>query len=1176
MNNTQNTDIMAAAFIARWEPSGGKELANYQSFLIELCALLGVAPPDPTTTDDRQNAYVFERAVPNANGDDSSGVCRIDLYKRGCFILETKQGVHRHVSADPHLKTAKPTRKGHAVRGTGGWDVAMYKAKEQAEGYARGLYTDEGRPPFLVVADVGHCIELYSEFSCTGGIYRPYPDSRSYRISLKELANAAIRERLRLVWTDPLTLDPSRHSARVTRVLAIRLAELAKSLEFSGHKSNEVGEFLMRCLFTFFAEDIGLLPDQGFTAMLEGLRGSEEMFPAMVKDVWDAMRDGGKSIALKKQLLHFNGGLFDKVGALSVNPAQLELLIEAGKADWQHVEPAIFGTLLERALNPTERHHLGAHYTPRDYVERLVLPTVIEPLTAEWETIKAKAVAHLQKEQTEAAKKLLKGFHHKLCTIRILDPACGSGNFLYVTFEHMKRLEGEVLTFLDDLGEHAMLELESVTVNPHQLLGIEVNPRAAVITDMVLWIGYLQWHFRTRGNVSPPTPVIRKFHNVECRDAVLAWDRTEPLVDEHGVAITRWDGATFKKHPVTGENVPDESARIPLLRYINPRPATWPKADYVVGNPPFIGKQNMRPALGDGYVEALRIVWADVPDSADFVMYWWQQAATLTRQGKVQRFGFITTNSITQTFNRRILKQQLEASPPLSLVFAIPDHPWVDSADGAAVRIAMTVGTAAQVGGEGTLALVTAEYEGDGEGVEVDLTIRKGQLHADLRIGANVTTAQPLSANSGISGTGYILGGRGFVLTPEEAELLRKEGPEVARRIYPLFNGDDIVGKGRGFQVIDAHGLTEEQLRQDAPALWQRLYERVYPERQTNRDPKLRANWWLFRRSNELIRSATSGLQRFIITSETSKHRIFTFIQAGSRPEHKLICIASADAFHLGVLSSRIHIAWALAAGGKLGVGNDPVYSKTRCFEPFPFPVCDETQTVLIREHAESLDAHRKRQQALHPDVGLTDMYNVLEKLREMGKCRGGALCPPASDTVPPKSGHPQGDAPTITLIPKEKAIHDKGLVALLKQLHDDLDAAVFAAYGWSTTLTDEEILDKLVALNTERVREEKQGIIRWLRPEFQSPTNTTASVQVEMELEPEEKPLPEKKPLPKEHTAQLQAVRAVVSVMKGTAAVEEIAQCFTNARPVKVQKLLDDLVTLGLVKKTVGGTYFV
>ena len=1136
MSETGATDT-TAAFITRWEPSGGKELANYQSFLIELCALLGVAPPEPTTADDRHNAYVFERSVPFLHSDIGSGTGRIDLYKRGCFVLETKQGVDRHIAADPFLKSDTQTRKGHAVRGTGGWDAAMYRAKEQAEGYARSLSPEEGRPPFLVVVDVGHCIELYSEFSCTGGIYRPFPDSVSYRIPLRKLADSETRDRLRRVWTDPLSLDPSRRHARVTRDLAVKLADLAKSLEFSGHTSERVGEFLMRCLFTFFAEDIGLIPEKSFSTLIEGLRGNTELFPDTVQDVWKAMRDGTKSVALRRQLLHFNGGLFEKAEALPLNDVQLELLIEAGKADWRHVEPAIFGTLLERALNPQDRHKLGAHYTPREYVERLVLPTVIEPLTAEWEAVKAKAVAHLRKDRVAAAKKLLKGFHHRLCTVRILDPACGSGNFLYVAFEHLKRLEGEVLTFMADLGEQSRLELEGVTVDPHQLLGLEVIPQAAIITDMVLWIGYLQWHFRTHGNIMPPTPVIRKFRNVECRDAVLAWDSTEPLKDGDGNPVTRWDGVTFKTHPATGEEIPDETARVPLLRYLNPRPAAWPEADYVVGNPPFIGNWRMRQALGDGYAEALRRTYPEVSESADYVMYWWHQAGSLVRAEKIQGFGFITTNSLPMINNRKILQYHLSADPTLSVVFAIPDHPWVDSADGAAVRIAMTVGRKGDL--PGRLCRVLSEEPGGNEGMKVTLSEEKGKILADLTIGADVAGAVPLRANLGLSCPGVKLHGSGFIVTPEEAKALglgRSEGLESY--IRPYRNGRDLAQSPRGVLVIDLFGLAIEEVKSRFPDVYQWILERVKPERDQNNRASYRDNWWIFGEPRGQFRPALQGLSRYIATVETAKHRIFVFLDQEILPDNKLVIIASDDAYHLGVLSSRIHVVWALAAGGRLGVGNDPVYNKTRCFEPFPFPTCDEAQAALIRERAEALDAHRRRQQSLHPGPGLTEMYNVLEKLR---------ICE--------------------ALTPKELTIHDQGLVGVLKQLHDDLDAAVFSAYGWSMTLTDQEILECLTALNRGRASEEKAGCVRWLRPAFQNPYGTVEDVQTEIALVREEAP-PLATPLPKDHTAQLQAVRTALAACQRPVSAGEVATRFPKARTAKVTALLDDLVKLGLAKK--------
>nr|WP_226989208.1 type IIL restriction-modification enzyme MmeI [Desulfuromonas sp. TF] len=416
-------------FIRRWESSGAAERANYQLFFSELCDQLHVHRPEPTRPDDQENAYVFERAVTFRHGDGSSSIGRIDLYKRGCFILEAKQGSDRPASDILVRETVGPRRKGTAVRGTRGWDDAMLAARGQAEQYARALPVEEGCPPFLVVVDVGHSIELYSEFSCTGKAYLPFPDPRSHRIGLQDLSREDVRERLRLVWTDPHQLDPARHSAKVTREVADRLARLAKSFERSGHKPEAVGNFLKRCLFTMFAEDINLIPKGSFTGLLESLKGEAEKFAPLAESLWQTMRDGGFSPVLRERLLRFNGGLFEEAEALPLSEPQLELLIEAGKADWKDVEPAIFGTLLERALDPRERHNLGAHYTPREYVERLVLPTVVEPLRADREAVLAAAVTLARQGKLKDSVAEVKAFHQKLCSVRVLDPACGSATF---------------------------------------------------------------------------------------------------------------------------------------------------------------------------------------------------------------------------------------------------------------------------------------------------------------------------------------------------------------------------------------------------------------------------------------------------------------------------------------------------------------------------------------------------------------------------------------------------------------------------------------------------------------------------------------------------------------------------------------------------------------------------
>ena len=319
----------------------------------------------------------------NPNGSTSAG--RIDLYKRGCFVLEAKQGSDR-ADGSELLAVAKKTRRGTAIRGTGGWDNAMLEARGQADQYVRALPSTEPNPPFILVVDVGHTIEVYSDFSRQGRTYIPFPDPLTHRIRFRDLARPEVRERLKLVWTDPLELDPSRRSAKVTKDVADRLAKLAKSLEASGHAAEVVAQFLMRCLFTFFAEDVGLLPKDGFTNMLRDLheRRKVSIFREKTRSLWETMKTGGFSPILETQVLHFNGGLFESADALALTADQLALMVEAGEMQWRDVEPAIFGTLLERALNPIERHKLGAHHTPRAYVERLVMPTIIDPLREQW------------------------------------------------------------------------------------------------------------------------------------------------------------------------------------------------------------------------------------------------------------------------------------------------------------------------------------------------------------------------------------------------------------------------------------------------------------------------------------------------------------------------------------------------------------------------------------------------------------------------------------------------------------------------------------------------------------------------------------------------------------------------------------------------------------------------
>ena len=1181
-------------FISHWKGATAPEQSISQQFLCELCDLLDVPTPD----NQRNGSYTFEFHVSEVQADGTHKEGRIDLYKRASFILESKKFQEKVVeqtslelSAEKMGAVAKRKKIAAPVRDTDRWDDAMLKAFVQARDYVRALPTSEPAPPFLLVVDVGHVIEVRADFSLTGRAYQPFPDPLTYRIQLDQLRDEKVRQRLKLIWTDPQTLDPSKRSAEVTREVAKHLAELAKSFE-KKHAPKVVAEFLTRCLFCMFAEDVRLLDNadgkKGFTELLNSLPANGEGFVEMLRTLFAEMNEGRSkeiSVILRRKLLKFNGGLFADNTVLPVNGTQLGILKKAAELDWQHVEPAIFGTLLERALGGEgERHKLGAHFTPRSYVERLVLPTVIEPLRAEWENVRAAAVQIGKRGEIEKARAEINRFHERLCEVKVLDPACGSGNFLYVALEHLKRLEGEVWDFAGQFGESFKLEMTEHTVDPHQFLGLEINPRAASIAEMVLWIGYLQWHFRTRGQTMPAEPVLKNFKNIQCRDAVLAYDgEPQPALDAAGNAKSVWNRLGKKTDTVTGREVPDETKRVPLLTYTNPRPATWPEADFIVGNPPFMGARTIRPALDDGYLDALRGVYPNIPENADFVMYWWHKAAELVRAGKVKRFGLITTNSLRQSFNRQVTETQLAAQPPLSLAFAIPDHPWVDTADGAAVRIAMTVGVLGAKQGE--LLEVKDEQSQDEGSAKITFLETRGKILPDIRVGAEITTAKNLKSNEPFCCVGYQLTGTGFVLKPEEKnELAKKDKISRGQLFHPLLSARDITQETRDLWAIDLFGHTIESVRQNFPATFQQVLTRVKPERDANTRASVRDRWWIYGEARSTFRPALADLKRAIVAPLTSKHRLFVFCDAKTVADSTTVLFALDDAFHLGVLSSRIHVLFSLTAGGRLGVGNDPRYNKSDCFDPFPFPLCGEREKARIRELAEALDAHRKQVQAKH-GVTLTGLYNVLEKIRA-------------------------GE----TLTEKEKFVHDRGLVSTLKSLHDDLDAAVSAAYGWQDLWKhrqeahggtiydfkngtidqldasseqlqiaikkfendlDAEILERLVALNAERAAEEARGVIHWLRPEYQAKGQQEIKLEIKPAKKSKTKAAPAKRKgkaaWPKTLPERMHAVETALHAAAAPIAPADLAKQFARAKPADVTEILKTLETFGRARNKAG-----
>ncbi len=779
-------------FIERWSQArGGAERANYQMFLTELCEALGLPRPDPASDDTRTNDYVFERGVKRRESEGLASTLRIDLYKRGCFILEAKQSRAAHRD-DGQGTLFKADETASTAASQGKWDVLMRNARRQAEDYVFRLPADHAAPPFIIVCDVGYVFEVYADFSGSGRAYSHFPDRKGFRVRLEDLRDEKIVKRLKAIWTEPLSLDPTRESARVTRQIAERLAEVSKRLE-KKHPAEEVAHFLMRCIFTMFAEDVDLLPRGRFTALLKDQLDHPESFAPMLQALWKSMDapeyENRFYAGFGLHLRHFNGSLFKNAKAFPLGREEIGELLAASSHDWRYVEPAIFGTLVEQALEPGERRKLGAHYTPRSYVERLVEVTVMEPLRADWNAALIKAgdarergdAAHSSSAERGNAKReavaAIRAFHHQLCTTRVLDPACGTGNFLYVSLELMKRLEGEVLEALAELGETEGIGFE--TVDPHQFLGIELNVRAAAIAELVLWIGYLQQHYRNSVE-HPAEPILKAFGNIQQKDAVLTWDGYPELQFEmrEGVAVQV---------------------------YPNARRPDWPEAEFIVGNPPFIGGKDLRSRMMTGYAEALWKAHKAMNESADFVMYWWDRAAELLTRKKtaLRRFGFVTTNSISQVFQRRVMERHMNAKVPVSIIFAVPDHPWTKATkDSAAVRIAMT---AVRSGShEGELREVASEAKLDTDNPTLDFISRIGKINSDLTLGVDVNRASPLLANKGLCVNGMKPLGAGFIVSEVEARHLGLGTRLNAdAHIRPYRNGRDLTAYPRGVYAID-------------------------------------------------------------------------------------------------------------------------------------------------------------------------------------------------------------------------------------------------------------------------------------------------------------------------------------------------------------------------------------
>jgi len=934
-------------FIAKWHDNQLSESAGAQAFFLDLCEVLGVKKPN-----DPDN-YCFERGATRTG----AGRGWADVWKRNCFAWENK-----------------------------GPNGDLSKALKQLMTYTLAL----DNPPLLIVCNRA-LIEIHTHFTGT--------PSEIHTIRLEDVGAPENLQKLHWVFDAPEKFRPNRTVLDVTREAAGRFADIAQSMQARGHPPDKIAHFLIQCLFSMFAEDAGLLPEKLFDRVVGKSAGSPDKLTARLGELFKSMQAGGDFML--EDIAWFNGGLFQVIEPIPLDESEAKALLAASNMNWSHIEPSIFGTMFERGLDPAMRSQLGANYTDPGTIGKIIDPVIVRPLTAEWEAAKAiidEAMAkyHAGGKGSQAAHKTAQEtflrFIERLKKFRVLDPACGSGNFLYLALRALKDLEHRANLDAEALGLHRQITIET---SPANVLGIEINAYAAELARVTVWIGEIQWMLKN-GYEIQRKPILAPLDHIQCRDAVLNADGTE---------------------------------------------AEWPEADVIIGNPPFLGDKKMRNELGDEYTEALRKCYADrVPGGADLVTYWFEKARARIESSKCQRAGLVATNSIRQKRNRSALERICNST---HIFNAWSDEEWVNQ--GAAVRVSLVCFGNAQS------AML------DGSTVE--------SIHADLTAGNNLTEAKPLKENAGWSYFGLCLAGPFKVSSATAQTWLRLPNPHGkpnSEVLKPIYNGSDITRRWAGNWVIDFALMDEQQAAlYEAPFAY--VVEKVKSVRANNREVIRVEKWWRHGRPRPELRAKLVGLRRYIATPETAKHRIFTWLPISIAPEHKLIVVPRHDGATLGILSSRFHVLWATRSGGHLGVGNDPVYSSTRCFETFPFP------------------------EGVTPNLAPADYSNpaaaeIATAAQELNKLREHWLNPPewvdwVRTSEEEKAGYP--------LRPVAKPGHENDLKkhtltnlynarpAWLDNAHKTLDAAVAKAYDWNDYapgMSDEEILRRLLELNQRRV----------------------------------------------------------------------------------------------------------
>ena len=709
-------------------------------------------------------------------------------------------------------------------------------------------------------------------------------------------------------------MRPEQTRQALTEQAAATFAELAQGLRAGGHEPQTVAHFVNRLVFCMFAEDVGLLPDQMFRRMLDQARLRPEQFEQLARSLFAAMQHGG--MVGFEEVAWFNGGLFDDDTALPLDRPGINAVREAAGLDWSEIDPSILGTLFERGLDPDKRSQLGAHYTDRDKIMQLVEPVIVRPWLAEWAACKeelralldqaerAKTTQTASRRRQEASKQL-REFLERLAEFRVLDPACGSGNFLYLALHALKDLEHRVRVEAQTLG----LQPPFPAVGPANVKGIELNPYAAELARVSVWIGEIQW-MRRHGFREDRDPILKPLDTIECRDAVLTADGQEP---------------------------------------------EWPEADVVIGNPPFLGIRRMRRILGDAETDALPEVYADwVGGRPDLVCYWFAKAGRLVAEGQLRRVGLVATNSIRESTNRFVLDRIVEQS----VIFeAWSDEPWI--VDGANLRVSLICFAGRNEG----LAIRL-----DGEAaprINADLTAGSLDFTQVAFLGKN----NGVAFQGDTKGGPFDIPGdkaREWLQLPPNPN-----GRPNTAVLKPWVNAMDLTRRPSGKWIVDFGWTMSESdaALYEAPFQW--IKDHVHPLRQGNRRDAYRRNWWRHVEPRPGMWQALHGRSRYIATPRVAKHRLFVWCDVRSCPDTRVVVIARDDDTTLGILHSRFHEAWSLRLGSRHG-GERPTYNQRTIFQTFPFPegltpdipasdYANDPRAIAIAEAARALVKKRDR-----------------------------------------------------------------------------------------------------------------------------------------------------------------------------------------------------------------------